>query len=98
MTTAWDPRLLRLAPEDNVAVARTTLESGEVVPMDGQPVRLLARIPLGHKVAVVRIQAGEPVRKYGLPIGTATQDIPAGQHVHVQNLASNYLPTFTLSR
>jgi hypothetical protein len=36
------------------------------------------------------------VRKYGVPIGSVTKPIAAGEHVHVHNLASNYTPTYTL--
>jgi hypothetical protein len=31
------------------------------------------------------------VLKYGLPIGSATRAIAAGEHVHVQNLKSDYV-------
>lgn len=44
------------------------------------------RIPLGHKIALRDIPQGEQVIKYGTAIGRATQDIRAGQHVHVHNL------------
>ncbi|MBQ8494325.1 MAG: altronate dehydratase [Clostridia bacterium] len=40
----------------------------------------------GHKIALQNISAGEKVIKYGYPIGTATQDIPVGAHVHSHNL------------
>lgn len=40
----------------------------------------------GHKVAVRPIFKGEPVLKYGYPIGVATQDIAAGEWVHTHNL------------
>ncbi|WP_128255638.1 UxaA family hydrolase [Falsirhodobacter deserti] len=43
-------------------------------------------IPAGHKVAIRPIAEGEAVLKYGQVIGTATQFIAAGAHVHVQNL------------
>ena len=45
-------------------------------------------IASGHKMALTRIASGEPVVKYGSPIGTATVDIEAGAHVHVHNVAS----------
>jgi altronate hydrolase len=45
-------------------------------------------IPAGHKVALRAIAKGEPVRKYGWPIGHATADIAAGEHVHSHNLAT----------
>lgn len=40
----------------------------------------------GHKYARRAIAAGEEVIKYGFPIGIATQDIAAGEHVHSHNL------------
>lgn len=43
-------------------------------------------IPLGHKVALRAIAAGQEVRKYGFPIGRASIDIAPGDHVHVHNL------------
>jgi altronate dehydratase small subunit len=91
-----DPRLLRLDTNDNVAVATTTLEAGDSVMIDGQPVTLPDRVPTGHKLALVRIAAGEKVTKYGSPIGSATCDISPGDYVHTHNLKSDYLPTYTL--
>lgn len=39
-----------------------------------------------HKYAVKAIQKGEPVIKYGFPIGTAAKDIKIGERVHTDNL------------
>lgn len=43
----------------------------------------------GHKYALRDIRAGEPIIKYGSPIGHATQDIAKGEHVHSHNLKTN---------
>ena len=43
----------------------------------------------GHKYALRDIAAGEDVVKYGMPIGHATRAIAKGEHVHVDNLATN---------
>lgn len=40
----------------------------------------------GHKTALCAIKKGEKVIKYGFPIGMASEDIPAGDHVHSHNL------------
>ncbi len=40
----------------------------------------------GHKFARRAIRAGEPVVKYGMPIGIAKVDIAPGEHVHSHNL------------
>ena len=92
---ATDPRLMLLAPEDNVAVAKTTIPAGEPVLIGGRTVVLVQEIPTGHKVAIAPIAAGEKVRKYGAGIGSATLDIRPGQYVHTHNVKSDYLPTYT---
>ncbi len=49
-------------------------------------VKALDPIPLGHKIALKDIKAGDTVLKYGHDIGRAVADIPKGGHVHVHNL------------
>jgi (2R)-sulfolactate sulfo-lyase subunit alpha len=46
----------------------------------------LDAIPLGHKIALKEIKAGDTVLKYGHDIGRAVADVPKGGHVHVHNL------------
>lgn len=85
-------QLISLNPNDNVAVALCDLKAGqEVALMDGRTLTLLEDIDFGHKVAVRTIPQGEKVLKYGLPIGSATHDIAVGEHVHVQNMKSDYI-------
>ncbi len=43
-------------------------------------------VPAGHKIAVRPIEPGEPVVKYGFPIGAATTAIAPGAWVHTHNL------------
>jgi (2R)-sulfolactate sulfo-lyase subunit alpha len=43
-------------------------------------------IPLGHKIALKDFTVGEDVTKYGCVIGRIVRDVPAGHHVHTQNL------------
>ena len=57
--------------------------------MDGNAtVTILARdpIPLGHKIALTDIAAGDSIIKYGHDIGRAVEPIGAGHHVHVHNV------------
>lgn len=78
--------LLRITPQDNVAVALTALSFGQTVTVDGITLTTVTDVPAGHKVALFPIKAGEKVIKYGFPIGYAKEDIPVGAHVHVHNL------------
>lgn len=46
----------------------------------------LDAVPLGHKIALRDIKAGETILKYGHDIGRAVADIGRGRHVHTHNL------------
>jgi len=80
---------LVISDRDNVATALETLEAGRTITLGAIAVTLRERIPHGHKLALAPIPAGQPVLKYGSPIGLATSDIPTGAHVHVHNVASS---------
>ncbi len=80
---------LVISERDNVATALETLEAGRTVTLGTIAVTVSERIPHGHKLALLPIMSGQPVVKYGSPIGLATTDIAAGAHVHVHNLASS---------
>ncbi len=78
-----------MEPEDNVAVVTAETKAGDVVQIAGDiEVRAAEAIPRGGKVALAGIAAGEPVIRYGEPIGLATEDIEEGQHVHTHNLGA----------
>ena len=78
--------MVRIHPADMVAVALKPLKAGETVSYGSGQITLKEDLPMGHKAALREIRKGEAVIKYGYPIGEATADIPAGGHVHVQNL------------
>ena len=83
--TATTAPTIRIHPEDNVVIARRQLLGGTVLAEEG--VTVAGLVPPGHKIATRPIAPGEPVRRYGQIIGSATQAIAPGQHVHVHNLA-----------
>jgi altronate hydrolase len=82
------PAVVRLRPEDNVAVAARPLPAGTEVHVADVVVTTASRVGLGHKVALRDIPKGAAVLKYGQVIGFATESIPAGGHVHVHNLGA----------
>ena len=45
------------------------------------------KVPQSHKVALVDLPAGGAVLRYGIPIGYAISDIPAGSWVHERLLS-----------
>ena len=77
---------------DGVAVedipAGVTVEGMVMTDNSDLSVQTQNPIPLGHKVALGDIARGDTVIEYGVPIGEATADIKAGEHVHTHNLRS----------
>ncbi len=78
--------MVRITERDMVAVALKPLKAGETVSYGDGKITLTEDLPMGHKAALRDIRKSEPVIKYGYPIGEATEDIPAGAHVHTDNL------------
>ena len=89
-----DPRLIRLAPDDNIAVVARPIAAGERIAVRGRPVAVDRPLDFGHKLALDDIAEGARVVKYGAPIGRAVRAIKLGEHVHTHNLASAYIRTF----
>ena len=75
-------KLIRIHPMDNVAVALTDIPAGEHLTVDGTEVTAAENIARGHKIALGTIREGEPVVKYGNPIGIAKAEIPAGVELY----------------
>jgi predicted RecA/RadA family phage recombinase len=90
------PALL-LAPDDNIAVAVRDMPAGTTVSVGSFTVTLGDAVKVGHKFAVRAIPKDERIVKYGAPIGSATEAIPAGAHVHIHNVKSDYTPTYALA-
>jgi len=83
--------LMVMNPDDNVAVCLRELKAGEEVNLSYNDkehrIKIIAPIPLGHKVALKEVTKGQPIVKYGQIIGKAKSDITIGQHVHVHNVS-----------
>jgi altronate dehydratase small subunit len=89
---------MRMSPPDNIGIALRPLKAGETVTLDGAAITIGRNIAIGHKFAARAIAKGEIILKYSCPIGTAICGIAAGEYVHTHNVASNYLPTYTLPK
>ncbi len=82
--TETNPTTIRLNPDDNVVVALKPLSPG--TPIDDNGIICRDEIPHGHKVAIRKIEAQDPIRKYGQIIGFASTTLEPGDHVHVHNV------------
>ncbi len=73
------PLVIQIKPEDNVAVAVEDLPAGAPV-RPGLETR--EPVPQAHKVALRNLAKGEAILRYGVVLGYAAQDIPAGSWIH----------------
>jgi len=74
----------KVDPRDDVAATLRNIAVGEQL----LGVTAAQDIPRGHKIALHDIREGQPVLKFGFPIGHATRAIGAGEHVHTHNVAT----------
>ena len=82
-------KIIQITGRDNVAVALHPIAKGETVEVGGVPITALEDIPLGHKMAVAPIKAGESIVKYGFSIGHALADAVPGSWMHTHNVKTN---------
>ena len=88
--------------DDNVATLLDDVSPGPMSLLGESPrpaIAAVESISRGHKVALLPLPAGTPVVKFGVTIGHATTDVPAGGWVHTHNCASRLDPrSATLDR
>jgi hypothetical protein len=86
-------RALCIHRDDNVATALEDLAAGPLSILGESShcsLQAVESVRSGHKIALRPIAAGEAVVKFGVTIGLATVDIPAGAWVHTHNCASRF--------
>ncbi len=90
-----DKRLLLLNGNDNILVCCQSLPSGQAIALEGHRLILPDPVDLGHKLARRAIEKGERIIRYGVSIGSATEKIKTGEHVHLHNMKSDYIAVHT---
>lgn len=76
----------QIHPKDTVVVALQPIPAGTVLDVDGKELTAVNDVPPGHKIALKEMEKGEPIIKYGFPIGTAARPIQRGEWVHTHNV------------
>jgi altronate dehydratase small subunit len=77
-----------------VATALREIDTGSTVTVavgdDERTIDVSDDVAFGHKIALEDNPEDGQITKYGKSIGNASQDITAGEWVHVHNVDSNY--------
>lgn len=80
---------------DHVGVAVVDIKAGEkvvgVFMDDDSTIEVVSKgdVPLGHKIAVEKLDAKAPVMKYGVQIGFTPQGLEIGDYVHTHNIKTS---------
>jgi altronate hydrolase len=77
---------LRIHPKDNLLVALQDIEKGYVVDTEADPFSLQDNIPAKHKFSIEDLRKGDPLIMYGSLVGEATELIPKGSLISMQNV------------
>src|SRR5919199_400959 len=87
------PHVLAHSAKDNVAVVvvedlKAGTDAFGVVTEDDSSFTVAVKddVPIGHKVALADLKAGDTAIKYGQDIGKIIEDSGKGRHVHTHNL------------
>jgi altronate hydrolase len=79
-------KVTKVHPDDNVLVALTNLEEGEIVSYNDSSFTLPSRVPAKHKFVTADLKAGDEVKMYGVLVGKAEKPIPKGGVITTSNL------------
>jgi altronate dehydratase len=78
-----------LNPKDNIGIIIESASVGDEINFsNGTSIKSLNDIKMPHKIALVDIDEGAMIIKYGEVIGYATAAVKQGEFVHVHNLDS----------
>ncbi|EIK43109.1 hydrolase, UxaA family [Cellvibrio sp. BR] len=90
--------VILLHPNDNILVCVKQIHTGDELIIDGEKISAASDIAVGHKIARNNLVEAEKVYRYGAPIGSMVTAAVKGEHIHMHNMKSDYIPSHTRSR
>ncbi|MDB5193585.1 MAG: altronate dehydratase [Segetibacter sp.] len=78
--------VLKVHPSDNLVVALRDLAMGEQVQLDGRTYTVIEDIPAKHKFNEDDLHTGDRLTMYGVLVGKAQYEIPAGSRISTSNV------------
>ncbi|MGN6247233.1 MAG: UxaA family hydrolase [Ginsengibacter sp.] len=79
-------KVMKVHPADNVLVALDDLSANETVSYNGEEYRLVNRVPAKHKFVIKDLNPGDEIYMYGVLVGKAETEIPAGSRITTSNV------------
>jgi hypothetical protein len=87
-----------LHPNDNILVCVAHIYADDKILIDDELIGIHRDVDVGHKLARRALAVGDKIYRYGAPIGSVTQAVAKGEHVHMHNMQSDYIPSHTRTR
>ncbi|WP_436488517.1 UxaA family hydrolase [Chitinophaga sp. ARDCPP14] len=78
--------ILQIHPGDNVWVALQNIPAGTAVSNGGQTVTAIRDVAAKHKITAGNIPKDAPIIMYGVLVGLANEDLPAGELITTGNI------------
>ncbi|NJX15704.1 UxaA family hydrolase [Tamlana crocina] len=79
-------KLIKVNSSDNVAVALVNLKAGEVIPFEGEDIKILSDVKSKHKIALEKSESGARIIMYGVLVGSANGVIEKGDVLTTENV------------
>lgn len=79
-------RVMKVHPADNVLVALDDLSANEKITYNGDEYTLINRVPAKHKFVMNDLKQGDEIYMYGVLVGKAETEIPAGSRITTSNV------------
>lgn len=89
-------KVLKIDPKDNLIVALEDLSEGDKVIYQDEVHLIVGDVPTKHKFAARDFHSGDILKLYGVPVGKANDDIPAGTRITTKN-ASHFSAEYQLN-
>jgi len=82
-------QLIKIHPDDNVAIALVDLKANQSLTFEGQDLTLKSDVQAKHKIALHDFSKGDSIFMYGVLVGTAASPIKIGEALTTENVVHN---------
>ncbi|WNH09117.1 UxaA family hydrolase [Thalassobellus suaedae] len=79
-------KIIKVNATDNVAVALINLKAGDVIPFEGEDIKILSDTKSKHKIALQKFESGDRIIMYGVLVGSANGVIEKGDVLTTENV------------